>query len=63
MAKKFEVTFETQAFVPLYSFQTKAFQLPEPREFGSLERAEEYARKIKEQWPTSLSSIRETEAD
>jgi hypothetical protein len=63
MAKMFEVTFVPQALVPLYSLQTHAFQLPEPREFGSRERAEEYARKIKEQWPTALSSIRETEGD
>jgi hypothetical protein len=58
MAKKFEVTFVPQAFVPLYSFQTTTFNLPGPREFASLERAEEYARKTNEQWPTAQGSIR-----
>jgi len=63
MAKKFEVAFEHQGLLPLYTLQTDSFSLPEPREFGSREGAEEYARKVKEQWPTALSSIRETDAD
>jgi len=63
MTKKFEVTCVPQAYLPHYTLQTSSFSVPEPEEFESQEKAEEFVRQVKNKWPTITCSIREIEAN
>ena len=61
MATRFEVTCIPQGFLPHYTLQTSSFSVPEPEEFESQEKAEEYVRSVKDKWPTVICSIRAIE--